>query len=212
MRILIVDDHPITRVVLDELARRTFKDVSVEGAVDLDDALQKAQADPDIVFLDLGLPGFRGIEALVSFLSAFSRPRVVVFSAWEERAIINAALNAGAAGYVPKTHRPELISAAMQVVAAGGTYVPYQALAGDDMPSARLTERQQEVMSFIAQGFSNKQVAERLGICEDTVKHHACAAYAVLGVGSRTQAVAAMGRYHRSGQISSESEGGATFG
>jgi DNA-binding NarL/FixJ family response regulator len=211
MRILIVDDHPITRVVLDELARRTLKVVSVECAVDLDDALQKAQADPDIVFLDLGLPGFRGIEALVSFLSAFSRPRVVVFSAWEERAIINAALNAGAAGYVPKTHRPELISAAMQVVAAGGTYVPYQALAADHM-RARLTERQHEVMSFIAQGFSNKQVAERLGICEDTVKHHACAAYAVLGVGSRTQAVAAMGRYHRSGQISSESEGGATFG
>lgn len=139
--------------------------------------------------LDLGLPGCAGIEALTRMRAAAPEARIVVVSATEERDVILAALRAGAAGYVPKTSKPGVVTAALRLVAAGGVYVPPQTL-GDVPAAARkaLTGRQLEVLRLLARGLANKEIARNLRIGQETVKQHARAVYAALGVSRRAQA------------------------
>jgi DNA-binding NarL/FixJ family response regulator len=126
MRVLLVDDHPMNQEVLGAVARGVFGNADIEIASDLGQAIGSAGKGeaPDLVLLDLGLPGCAGIEALIAFRRAYPQMRVVVVSANEDRGCVMGALQAGAAGYLPKTHAPPLMAAALRFVAAGGTYVP----------------------------------------------------------------------------------------
>jgi DNA-binding NarL/FixJ family response regulator len=153
----------------------------------------------DLVLLDLGLRGCAGIASLTLFRDACPEVPVVVLSASEERATVTAALAAGAAGYLPKTSPIPVISAALQLVAAGGRYVPPQALELEpdgerDEQRVPLTERQQDVLRLIAKGLANKEIARHLNIARDTVKQHTRAVYAALGVAGRAQAAHVAGR------------------
>ncbi|MGH8667652.1 MAG: response regulator [Burkholderiales bacterium] len=190
MRVLLVDDHPMIHEVLGAVARGVFPGADVEVASDLAQAIERAGSGalPDLVLLDLGLPGCSGIDALTTFRNAYPHARVVVVSANEDRASVVGALEAGAAGYVPKTHAPPLVAAALRVVAEGGTYVPPQALQEGECAQHVLTERQLDVLRLMAKGMCNKEIAQRLRIAKDTVKQHAKALYAALGVASRNQA------------------------
>jgi DNA-binding NarL/FixJ family response regulator len=190
MRVLLVDDHPMIHEVLGAVVRSVFAGARVDMAGDLDCALALAREGepPDLVLLDLGLPGCFGIEALTRFRKAHPQARVVVVSANEDRGSVRGALEAGAAGYVPKTHAPPLIAAALRVVAEGGTYVPPQALGDGDCQQHELTGRQLDVLRLLAKGMCNKEIAQHLHIAKDTVKQHAKAVYAVLGVGNRGKA------------------------
>jgi DNA-binding NarL/FixJ family response regulator len=201
MNILIVDDHPMVQEVLQSVAGEVFDRPSIRTARSIAEAIEKARAGaPDLVLLDLGLPECEGIDALKRFRRAHPQPRVVVFSEAEDPACMVAAMQAGAAGFLMKTLTRPLISAALRLVAAGGIYLPPQAIAERRIitPSRRrkrdLTERQLDVLRLIVKGFRNKQIAQRLKIAEDTVKQHARAAYGVLGVSSRTQAMTAAAR------------------
>jgi DNA-binding NarL/FixJ family response regulator len=182
--------------VLGAVARKVFAEARVDVATRLEQAIElAAEGEPhDLVLLDLGLPGCFGIEALARFRKAHPNARVVVVSAQEDRALIVGALEAGAAGYVPKTHAPPLIAAALRVVAEGGTYVPPQALGDDECEQHELTERQLDVLRLLAKGMCNKEIARRLRIAKDTVKQHAKAVYAQLGVEGRNKAAAAAQR------------------
>ncbi len=202
MKILIVDDHPLLHEVLGAIARKTLGDAEILCARDLAEAFKHARAavPPDLVLLDLGLPGCAGTEALSRFKRAFPAIRVLVVTASEERACILSSLALGAAGYIPKTHTPPLIAAALRLVADGGVYVPPEALKpGEDRASVKapldLTDRQLDVLRLIAKGHPNKEIARRLKIAEDTVKHHACNAYLLLGISSRIQVASAAVRY-----------------
>jgi DNA-binding NarL/FixJ family response regulator len=126
MRVLLVDDHPIIQQVLGAVARKVFSGAQIDIASGLEEAIETAgDGDaPDLVLLDLGLPGCAGLEALTAFRRAHPEPRVVVVSANEDRGSMAGAIEAGASGYVPKTHTPPLIAVALRVVAEGGTYVP----------------------------------------------------------------------------------------
>ncbi len=126
MRVLLVDDHPLIQQVLGAVARNLFAGALIDVASDLEQAIDRAgEGDaPDLVLLDLGLPGCAGIEALTAFRKAHPDPRVVVVSANEDRGVIVGALEAGAAGFVPKTYSPPLMAAALRRVAEGGTYFP----------------------------------------------------------------------------------------
>jgi DNA-binding NarL/FixJ family response regulator len=126
MRVLLVDDHPLLQQVLGAVARNAFADARIDVASDLEQAIDRAgDGDaPDLVLLDLGLPGCAGIEALITFRKAHPAQRVVVVSASEDRSSVIGALEAGAAGFVPKTHSAPLITAALRLVAQGGTYFP----------------------------------------------------------------------------------------
>ena len=190
MRVLLVDDHPMIQEILGAVVRGVFPEARLDVASCLEQAIELAASGelPDLVLLDLGLPGCTGIEALKIFRKSYPNARTVVVSANEDRGSVLGSLEAGAAGYVPKTHAPPLIAAALRVVAEGGTYVPPQAL-GEGVGEAQdLTERQLDVLRLLAKGMCNKEIAQRLRIAKDTVKQHAKAVYAALGVESRNKA------------------------
>ena len=201
MNVLIVDDHPFVHELLGAVARRVFRESRIEFAFSLREAVEKAgaMAELGLVLLDLGLPDSAGVETLTRFRRAHPNVRVVVFSATDEPSCVVSALEAGASGYAPKTSTPSVITAALQVVAAGGTYVPPQAIKERGVSRAAqqdivLTERQRDVLRLITHGLANKEIARQLNLHVDTVKHHARAAYAVLGVSSLTQALNAVAR------------------
>jgi len=164
--VLVVDDHPMVVEVLNAIVRAVFPGALLGMATGLDEALAAARTapEPDLVLLDLGLPGCSGISALVRLREAAPALRVVVVSAVESRRVVLAALAAGAAGYIPKTLQPPLVAAALRLVAAGGTYVPLECIEPEtqiepERPQVALTARQRDVLRLIVKGFANKEIA-----------------------------------------------------
>ena len=108
MNVLIVDDHPMMLEYLSGAVARAFEGAAVRTSNDLDGALEAVRSrQPQLVLLDLGLPGCGGIESLLRFRREFPDVRVVIVSGVEEQAAIRGALAAGAAGYIPKTSSPK---------------------------------------------------------------------------------------------------------
>lgn len=197
--ILIVEDHPLFQEVIVSVARDAFAGAAIEIAASLAEAIHKArEAGPDLVLLDLVLPDSGGMDTFRRFRRAQPGTRVVVVCEIEEPAYMVTALDGGAAGYVPKAMSRPVIFAALRLVAAGGIFVPPQAIDGGTKLAAQrrvdLTGRQRDVLRLIARGLPNKAIAHKLAIAEDTVKQHARAAYAMLGVSSRSEAVTAVTR------------------
>jgi len=201
MNVLLVDDHPFMHAFLEGVLQGVFGETTRHGASSLAESLEKATSAGalDLVVLDLNLPDSTGMETLERFRHAHPEPRVVVFSDIDESSTVVAALAAGAAGYLPKSSQLPVIVAALRLVGAGGIYVPPQAIGDDGTRRAqrreiKLTCRQTDVLRLIVRGMGNKEIGKRLHIAEDTVKQHACAAYAVLGVSNRMQAMHAVTR------------------
>ena len=196
--VLVVDDHPLVHEILPQAVKKAFGDVRVQCAANLDEAFECAALDKKLQFvlLDLALPGCTGIDALLRFHEKYPDTKMVVFSATEDPESIQAAFRAGAVGYIPKTSRPDLMVAALKVVAAGGKYVPSEILASFAKANSgpQMTERQVEVLRLMLRGLSNREIAERLDIAEGTVKQHATDIYQALAVNSRAEAIAAARR------------------
>ena len=201
MEALLIDDHPIIQQTLPAMLKKAAgRDIVVHCAGDLAAALECAERCRKLalVVLDLGLPGFSGIDTLKRFRDAFPISRVVVLSASDDQATINGALRAGAAGYIPKTTPPRGIVIALKLVLEGGKYVPMEALnaiGGDAAARPQLSGRQLEVLDLMLRGLSNRQIAQELNIAESTVKQHASDVYHALGVSTRAQAMAAAMRF-----------------
>jgi DNA-binding NarL/FixJ family response regulator len=195
VNVLLIDDHPVIHEVLGAVARRVFDDAVIFNASSLGEAFAQAKsAQPlELAILDLGLPGCSRLDALEAFHAAYPEVRTVVFSATEDRASIMRALDVGAAGYIPKTHKTPLIMAALRLVVDGGVYIPLEALRETE-PSCLVTARQLDVLRLIAEGLANKEIARRLGISNDTVKQHAKVVFAALGIEARTEARSAAER------------------
>jgi DNA-binding NarL/FixJ family response regulator len=207
MRAMLVDDHPVIHEVMGSVLARTLAPEVIYVESGLQEALARARQEGalDLVVLDLGLPGCKGIEALTRFRKAFPNVPVVVISATEDSATVRAALDAGARGYLPKTSCTDVIAAALKVIAAGGIYVPQQALQPDAAVAAKprsssrrprldLSERQLQVLRCIAKGLSSREIARELAISEHTVKQHTRAVFRTLGVHTRTEALVAAAR------------------
>jgi len=209
MDILLVDDHPIIHQVMGIAVRAAVSEATLHTAVNLDDGLLRARELPglELVLLDLGLPGCCDIQALTRFRNSFPHLTVVVISEVDESRCINAALDAGAKGFIPKTSSAKVMIAAIRLVLDGGSYIPPEArwaaigVSGTPVPAQHfgararlLTGRQTEVLRLVAKGYHNRQIAKELAVCEGTVKQHLHAAFAALGISSRTQAVSIMVR------------------
>jgi len=198
MKILIVDDHPMVRESLQALAAEAFAGARIDTAASCAEAVEKARDGerPYLVLLDLGLPDYAGLEALKRVRKAQPESRVIVLAEANDSVLAEAAVLGGARGFVPKTYTRPMISAALQLVAAGGIYMPVAEERKATLPpaSAVLSTRQIEVLRLIARGLRNREIGERLKITEDTVKQHARVAYAILGVSSRMEAVSAIAR------------------
>ena len=130
MRALIIDDHPLIQEIVPTVLAKALGQVSVTTEATLEGGLEKAAAieQPDLVLLDLGLPGCQGLDALSRFRKKFPQVPVVVLSATADRRLILAALEAGVRGYITKTAKPDVMIAALRLIAAGGIYVPPEAL------------------------------------------------------------------------------------
>jgi len=202
MRALVIDDHPLLREIVPAILKKALGEVVVATEATLEAGIARAAAEPpDLVLLDLGLPGCEGIDSISRFRMEFPQMPVVVLSANCDRESIVGALDAGAAGYIPKTSKPEVMIAALKFIAAGGTYVPREVLE-DAKPAPRrrggsldLTGRQQDVLRLILKGYSNERIALALDIAPNTVKQHAHAIFMQLGVSTRAEAVIAAARF-----------------
>lgn len=195
MDVLVVDDHPILHQTLGNAVHAVLPTANISAAYDLQSALELGRqlSEDALVLLDLGLPDCSGIEVLHRFRRAFPAMRITVVSATEVGVLVNAALKAGAVGYIPKTSMPEVIVAALRVVVAGGTYIPPQIL--PDLPAPPVfTGRQLEVLQLILRGSSNRDIAHRLGISDSTAKQHTHAVFQALNVNSRSQAIVTAAR------------------
>ena len=198
MDVLIVDDHPFIHETLGAVVKGAIADAVVHTATDLGSALKRARrlGQLGLVLLDLGLPGCSGIESLQKMRAGLPGIQIVVVSGVEDPPVVQAALAAGAAGYIPKSTPPALMVAALRLIADGGTYIPAQAMtmAPAGAASIELTGRQTQVLRLLVKGLGNQQIAKQLEISENTVKQHAHAVYGALKVSSRTQAIVAAAR------------------
>jgi len=192
--VLVVDDHPVVRQGL-----RTFldlqDDITVVGeAVDGAGCVEEAERlRPDVVLLDLRMPGSDGVEALRGLRERGNQARVLVITSFPEPAAVLPAVRAGAAGYVYKDVDPPALAAAIRAVHAGHVLlhpdVAKLLAAGEAAPAGvRLTAREHQVLTEIAHGRSNREIARALTLSEKTVKTHVSAILTKLGVQDRTQA------------------------
>jgi DNA-binding NarL/FixJ family response regulator len=203
LKALIVDDHPLIQQALTNVLLGVQPHVEIAVASDCHRALEMAGegAEPDLVLLDLNLPGISGIPALKLWRTRFPAIPIVVLSALDDQKTILAAIAAGAAGYVPKSSSNVVMAHALELVLAGGRYLPPEVLApsgGSAVSTARkaptsadalgLTDRQLDVLRLLAKGASNKAICRELGLAERTVKAHVTAVMRSLNVSSRTQA------------------------
>ena len=194
IRILIVDDHPVVRDGLAAMLN-TQTDFEVVGeAGDGEEAMRKiADWDPDVILLDLEMPGVDGIETLERLKEMDAPARAIVFTVFDTDERIVSAMRAGAMGYLLKGAPREDVFRAVRVVNEGGSLlepaVASRFLDSINDPDA-LTARQREVLKLIATGLLNKEIADRLYISERTVKFHVSEILAKLGAGNRTEAVA----------------------
>lgn len=202
MRILFADDHPLFREGVKPVLRKLGERVEILEANDYPGAfaLASRHADLDLALLDLCMPGMAGIDGVTRFRITFPKVPVVVLSAVEEAEDIQALLANGALGYICKSSTSELIQTALQLVLAGGVYVPPSILQQrdggelltltlDSGRHAHLTRRQVAVLRELAKGHSNKQIADILQVTEGTVKVHMTGIFRLLGVTNRTEAV-----------------------
>jgi DNA-binding NarL/FixJ family response regulator len=200
MHILIVDDHPLFREGLKTLLTALDPAVRISDAGSVAEAVALAGQAPDLILLDMNLPGPSRLDALRQVKAAHETASVVVVSGDEDPVLIRKAVDEGAAGYIPKTTDASLTVQALRLVLANGIYLPRAALAAggvvrspaENFKSAASPEfsgRQLEVLKCLLQGKANKVIARELDIAEGTVKAHLWAIYQALGVSSRAQAL-----------------------
>lgn len=200
--LLIADDHPLFRAALRQAAIEAVADADIREAGSLDAVLATLDADPgvDLVLLDLHMPGNHGLAGLAAIRAQHPAVAVVVVSANDDPRVVRRALDHGAAGYLPKSAGLEELRDAIRAVLACEQWLPSslrgavartQSDSGDADLAARLASlspQQFRVLTLVAQGLLNKQIADRLDVQERTVKAHLSAIFERLGVRNRTQA------------------------
>lgn len=197
IRIVVVDDHPIVRQGL-AAALDDENDFDVVGqAASAEDAVPLVRhLKPDVVILDLELPGIGGIEAIPHLLSASETARLLVFTAYGAEERVLSALRAGAAGYILKGATTDEIFRSVRTVAAGETILASRVASTlvHELTGAggagSLTRREREVLRLVAEGQPNKQIARALMISERTVKFHVSSLLRKFEAENRAQVVA----------------------
>lgn len=203
IRILVADDHPVVRDGLVMMLGTQGDFEVVAEAEDGQEAFEKAASyQPDVLLLDLEMPGLDGVQVLEKLLPRYPGMRAIVFTAFDTDERILAALKAGAQGYLLKGAPREELFQAVRVVHEGGSLLQpviasrvlqHMSAGGDTRKRVSpegLTEREMEVLQLLAQGLPNKDIASELVISERTVKFHVSSILDKLGAANRTEAVA----------------------
>src|ERR671935_3270733 len=195
-RCLGVDDHPVVRQGLDLLFGQ-LDDLELIGTVETgEEALEAVtRLEPQIVLIDVRLPGIDGISAVKRIHEASPSVQFVVFSAYGDKRLLSDAIAAGARGYVMKGSPPEDLLRAIRTVAEGKAFVDPSLspalLMVDGGPSEQpLSEREREILQLLAEGYHTEEVARRIGLSVETVKSDTKRVIAKLQADTRTHAVA----------------------
>jgi DNA-binding NarL/FixJ family response regulator len=201
IRVLIADDHAILREGVRALLA-SQADIEVVGdAVDGKDAIEKvAQLDPDVVLMDIAMPGLGGIEASLEIKKTGGRTKILILSQYEDREYVRRLLKSGVSGYVLKKSAGSELANAIRAVHRGGLVLDPEVArmameeAGPEKPGGAdpyeaLTDREKQVLKLVAEGRSNKEVAELLGISVKTAMSHREHVMEKLGVHNRTELV-----------------------
>jgi DNA-binding NarL/FixJ family response regulator len=202
LRVVVADDHPVFRDGLVMVLRERGIEVVAEVA-DGQEVLNAAAArNPDVVLMDLTMPGLGGIEATRRLTAGHPAIAVLVLTMSEDDDSLFAALRAGARGYLLKEAAADDIARAVVTVARGETVLGARVsgrvldavrgglLPGAAAPFPRLTEREREVLELVARGYQNARIAHHLGLSEKTVRNHISAILAKLPAATRAEAVA----------------------
>lgn len=207
MKILLVDDHSLFREGMRYVLQQLPEQVEIYEASNFPDALKQAELHPelDLALLDLNMPGSEGSISVKFFHQRFPHIPVVVVSGEDGRSNMEKVMGYGAMGFVCKSSSSPVMLSALNLVLAGGVYVPPQMLQQSPSPAVSvsdrvdkrsqntneygLTVRQMQVLTHLAEGMSNKQIAQAVNLAEGTVKIHVAAVYQVLRVNSRMEAV-----------------------
>jgi DNA-binding NarL/FixJ family response regulator len=201
IRALIVDDHPVTREGLRTALELSDEIVVVVGeAATGEEAVERArELTPDVVFMDVRMPGMDGIEATRRIRQAAPTTKVILITIDESRGAISEAIQAGVSGYLLKDASPDaLVDAARNAIEGNAVIHPQltktfieEVRLGDDGPKAApLSKREREILQKVADGSTTRQVATELGISPHTVKTHLERIFEKLGANDRAQAVA----------------------
>ena len=216
MKFLVADDHAVFRVGLLYLLQRLDPEAEILEASDYAEALEIAEREDsiDLILVDLLMPGIDGYSGISGLRDRSRAAPIVVVSARENPADVQASLDNGAMGYLPKSSSSEVMLNAIRLVLAGGMYLPPALLGhpeGDrraenlesgfgqprlsNQVARSLTRRQRDVMRLLALGRSNKAIAQELSLAEGTVKVHVSAIFKALNVTNRTEAVIIAGKF-----------------
>jgi DNA-binding NarL/FixJ family response regulator len=212
MRIVVADDHALVRGGVGILIKTLHPDTELVECNNYEKTLKVLDSSEsvDLLLLDLLMPGMDLVKSVKHICTKWPDVPVIVISVREDMQTIREALRSGAMGYIPKSSSPDVTMNAIRLVLSGGIYVPPDALQlgsgyttsdeelRDEMEKSSedrddkhgLTDRQVEVMNLVSEGRSNKEIATELGLTPGTVKMHLSRIYKVLGVKSRTKAIA----------------------
>jgi DNA-binding NarL/FixJ family response regulator len=192
IRLLTVDDHPIYRGGLAALIA-AYPDLAlVAEATNGREAIELyRQHRPDVTLMDLSMPVMNGVEAIKAIVAEDREARIIALTTWDGDADINRALEAGARGYLLKDVASEAVADSIRQVHAGKKALPTEVAKrlAEFTPRVELTERELEVLTYMAKGLSNKQIGAVLSVAEATIKVHVLHIFQKLDAADRTEAV-----------------------
>ena len=193
IKVAIIDDHSVVRMGFKYMLAFA-KDMKLVGEATGGEGAAKFVADchPDVVLLDVRMPGVDGIAALSEILAAAPQTKVVMLTTSDTEEDVYRAISLGAKGYILKETEPNTLLDAIRTVANGGTCVPdaIQRIYDVRVSEKSLTAREREILRYVAKGFSNDEIGKQLGISANTVKAHVASIIATLGAGDRAESVA----------------------
>lgn len=195
IRVMIVDDHEIVRRGIAEIVDQADGLVVVAEAGTVAEALRRAElVRPEVVLVDLQLPDGTGIDIIKALHQTLPQVNPVVLTSFDDDDALAEALHAGAKAYLLKTVRGAEIADVVRAVAAGRTLLDERTVtrrrADHGDPTANLTPSERKVLELIGDGLSNREIGEKLGVAEKTVKNHITSLLAKMGLQRRTQAAA----------------------
>lgn len=204
IRVLLVDDHAVVRAGYRMLLEQAGMDVIAEADSGENACRLYAELQPDVVIMDLSLPGISGLEAVRRIVARDAKARILVFSMHDDPVFIDQAVNAGARGYITKRSAAEVMVEALRTIAGGKVYIEpglaqelaFRKIREKDSPFAALTTREFEICTLLAQGRNTSEIAKRLSISYKTVANYSTQIKGKLGVGTTAELARLAIRYN----------------